>query len=240
MLRNRCSPSLRIFFSYINSIAYSLVAIKWRLLCSRRAYISIGAKILGWRSLQIGVNSCISSGTTINSNLTCADACRIVIGNNVFLGRNCFVSCGDLVTISDYCLISDGCKIIGASHSYSEIFASRASSAAVSLGNIKIGVNVFIGSGSIVIGNVSIGHGSVIAAGSLVLHSIPAFCVYGGSPAKLIKYFDPSLGLWVKSQTLSRNDKLLLKEDEYLSEIDKRHSKQSLPLNYSRYSYSDN
>lgn len=34
----------------------------------------------------------------------------------------------------------------------------------------------------------NIGEGAVIAAGSLVINDVPTFAIFGGVPAKLIKY----------------------------------------------------
>jgi acetyltransferase-like isoleucine patch superfamily enzyme len=39
---------------------------------------------------------------------------------------------------------------------------------------------------------VTIGEGSVIAAGSLVLENVPPYTIYGGHPAKFIKYRFPN------------------------------------------------
>ena len=50
-----------------------------------------------------------------------------------------------------------------------------------------IGKNVFIGCNSLVLKGVHIGDNSVIGAGSVVVKDIPANCVAGGNPAKVIK-----------------------------------------------------
>ena len=58
------------------------------------------------------------------------------------------------------------------------------------LGCIRIGNNVFIGSGTRILLNVSIGDNTVIAAGSLVNKSLPGNGVYGGVPAKYLGSLD--------------------------------------------------
>lgn len=52
---------------------------------------------------------------------------------------------------------------------------------------IIIGDNVWIGAGSIILKGVHIGEGSMIAAGAVVTRDVPAHCVVGGVPAKVIK-----------------------------------------------------
>lgn len=53
---------------------------------------------------------------------------------------------------------------------------------------IHIGDHVFIGTRSIICKGVTIGDRSIIAAGSVVVKDIPADCMAGGSPCKVIKY----------------------------------------------------
>ena len=48
--------------------------------------------------------------------------------------------------------------------------------------------DVLIGTNCIILKGVTIGARSIIAAGSIVTKSIPADCIAGGNPAKVIKY----------------------------------------------------
>lgn len=52
---------------------------------------------------------------------------------------------------------------------------------------IIIGKHVWIGQGATILKGVSIGDGSIIAAGSVVTKDVPAGCIVGGIPAKIIK-----------------------------------------------------
>lgn len=53
-------------------------------------------------------------------------------------------------------------------------------------GEIKVGNNVFIGSGSIILYDVNIGNNVIIGAGSLVNKDIPSGSVAAGVPCKVI------------------------------------------------------
>ena len=46
---------------------------------------------------------------------------------------------------------------------------------------------------------VTIGRHSVIGANSVVTHDVPPFSVACGNPAVLVKRYDPSQGLWVRT-----------------------------------------
>jgi len=53
---------------------------------------------------------------------------------------------------------------------------------------VYIGNDVWIGSNAILLQGVSVGNGAVIAAGTVVTGSITEYSVFGGMPAKHIKY----------------------------------------------------
>lgn len=57
-----------------------------------------------------------------------------------------------------------------------------------SKGDVYIGNDVHIGYGVTIMSGVNIGNGVVIAANSHIISDIPAYSIYGGNPAKLIKY----------------------------------------------------
>lgn len=55
-------------------------------------------------------------------------------------------------------------------------------------GDIKIGNDVWIGRDVTVMSGISIGDGSVIAANSHVVKNVEPYSIYGGNPAKFIRY----------------------------------------------------
>lgn len=58
-------------------------------------------------------------------------------------------------------------------------------------GMIMIGSDVWIGDGVTIISDVTIGDGAVIAAGSVVVSDVLPYTIYGGNPARFIKYRFP-------------------------------------------------
>ena len=53
---------------------------------------------------------------------------------------------------------------------------------------VTIGNGVWIGDSVIILPNVQVGDGAVIAAGSVVTKDVPPYAIFGGNPAKLIKF----------------------------------------------------
>jgi len=58
----------------------------------------------------------------------------------------------------------------------------------ISKGNVIISNDVWIGKSVTIMSGVTIGDGAVIAANSHVTTNIPPYAIYGGNPARLIKY----------------------------------------------------
>jgi hypothetical protein len=53
---------------------------------------------------------------------------------------------------------------------------------------ITIGHDVWIGERAMVKSGITIGHGAVIGMGSMVTKDIPPYAIWGGNPARLIRY----------------------------------------------------
>lgn len=112
----------------------------------------------------------------------------LTIGNNVgFNGVLLYSS--NSITIGNYVKIGGGTRIYDTDH-HSLDYEKRRKSV-TDIGKslpIKIEDDVFIGTGCYIGKGVTIGARSIIAAGSIVVKSIPADCIAGGNPCKVIKY----------------------------------------------------
>jgi acetyltransferase-like isoleucine patch superfamily enzyme len=126
--------------------------------------------------LQVTGDFTIYSGARVSVN---AQA-RLVLGSgyiNHGLNLNCFTSIeiGDDVAISENVTIRD-------SDNHEMVAAGFQKTLPIKIGNhVWIGMNVTILKG------VTIGDGAVIAAGAVVNKNIPARCLAGGVPARVMK-----------------------------------------------------
>ena len=63
---------------------------------------------------------------------------------------------------------------------------------------VTIEDDVWIGANAVILPGVTLGKHSVVAAGSVVSRSVPPYSVCAGSPAKVIKQFNPQSKIWEK------------------------------------------
>lgn len=103
----------------------------------------------------------ILHGGFINENV------QITAGDVVEIGSD--FTCGRDVVIRSY----DGHTIEQEGYKISE--------------PIKIGNHVWVGQGATILKGVTIGDGAILAAGTLVTKDVPAHCIVGGVPAKVIR-----------------------------------------------------
>ena len=101
------------------------------------------------------------------------------IGNGGFMNTDGYIMCNESITIGDNVVIARNVTI-------------RDSDGHSLNGNnmkspIIIGNKVWIGTNSTILKGVTVEDGAVVAAGSLVNKNVPAKCLVGGVPAKILK-----------------------------------------------------
>lgn len=121
----------------------------------------------------------IGNDTGISSSCLWAK-CNITIGNRVKIGGNCLLLDTDCHNL-DY-RIRNGNEI--------DEYGNRLDCSSASSIPIHIMDDVLVGANSIILKGVTIGERSIIAAGSVVAKSIPADCIAGGNPCKIIRYIN--------------------------------------------------
>lgn len=168
-----------------------------------------------------------------------------VMLNDCVLGDFTYIANGTHISktsIGKFCSIGPDCRIGLGMHPTKEfvsthpIFFSTRRQAQITFADrdyfkeikpIQIGNDVWIGAGVTVLDGVEIGDGAIIAAGSVVTKNIPPYAIFGGVPAKLIRYrFTPeqiekllSLQWWENDiDDLKKNYLKFHKIDRFLNE----------------------
>jgi acetyltransferase-like isoleucine patch superfamily enzyme len=130
-------------------------------------------------------------------------ASKIVLGNGCKIGRRSTISAKNRITIEDDVLFAPSVLIMDHNHDFSDIDRPIHEQGVTQGGRITIGRNCWLGYGVVVLcsaGELTIGRNSVVGANSVVTRSFPPFCVIAGSPAKVLKTYDPERKQWVKPQ----------------------------------------
>jgi maltose O-acetyltransferase len=130
----------------------------------------------------------IGTNVTIFSSTKFLGVLEIQVDKNSFIGHDClFIGGVSKVIIGQNCDISSRVSFVTGSHVIGQ--HDRRAGSGISK-DIIIGDGVWIGYGSTILGGVNVGNGSIIAAGSVVTCDVPSNCLFGGVPAKFIKYLD--------------------------------------------------
>lgn len=147
-------------------------------LTSGDCYNPLSRNLYGSISLE-GINTIVVIGDDTGMSSPCIWAKQsITIGNRVKIGGDVIIMDSDAHSL-DYKIRSSREKIDG--FSLDRLSAKCAP--------IVVEDDVLIGTRCIILKGVTIGARSVIAAGSVVTKSIPADCIAGGNPCRVIRYF---------------------------------------------------
>jgi maltose O-acetyltransferase len=117
---------------------------------------------------------------------------KIYVGENTYFGRYSFIlshPVGIILKIGKHCAISHGVHIRTEQNKKKAHYKEDLSCPPLGA-DIVIGDYVWIGAHSFIRGGITIGSNSIIGANSVVTHDIPANTVYGGVPARFIRYKD--------------------------------------------------
>ncbi|MBS4067765.1 MAG: acyltransferase [Sulfurimonas sp.] len=222
-VKNRVNKFAKKVLSNEQKIFLSLVVSKLKLLfykkkIGKNTYIDKTVNVIGWGYISIGSNTLIGEQSWLNVNKRVENFEHIKIGNYCYIGRRNLLSSSKELIISDYVMVSNDCKFLGNNHVYSNPLSPYIATGTTDEDVLKIGVNVWIGAGTIVLGAVTVGHGSIVGAGSVVTKDIPPFSIAVGNSSKVIKRYNFKLNKWEKVSDFDQKlETLMPSEEEYLA-----------------------
>ncbi len=154
------------------------------------------ANVLGGKSIVIGKRVTIWADARIEAFLRDDGGPSLTIGERTIIQPGVHIGAALSVTIGKGVLMASGVYITDHDHDNTDPFEVGRTHHRLLASPTVIGDDVWLGERVIVLKGVTIGEHSVIGAGSVVTRSIPPLCVAAGSPAKVIKRFDPQTKAW--------------------------------------------
>lgn len=126
-------------------------------------------------------------GAAISPTVSFTHAENITLGRDAHLGAGCKLWAGPNgghIQAGDHLLLGPDVMLIATSYLFGQ--GSPVTKQPMKEAAIVIGDDVWIGAKALILPGVRIGDGAIIAAGAVVTKDVPAFCVVGGAPARVL------------------------------------------------------
>lgn len=186
----------KTYFKIIFNKIYSVWIAKSFNSFGKDSVIQQNMNLLGGKYIFIGSKTSIGTRAT----LTAWDkygfdtfSPEIIIGNNVSIGDDCHITAINRIEIGNNVLTGKKITITDNAHGKSNIESISISPLLRPLhssGPVFIEDGVWIGDKVTILANVRIGKNAIIGSNAVVTKNIPANCVAGGIPAKVIKLIE--------------------------------------------------
>ena len=153
-------------------------------------YRSVRLDLPPFNLFSLGKYSVVEDFSCLNNavgDLIIGDYTRIGLGNTI-IGP---------ATIGHHVNLAQNVTVTGLNHNYQDA-DKRIDEQVMSTLRVTIEDDVWIGANAVILPGVTLGKHSVVAAGSVVSRSVPPYSVCAGSPAKVIKQFNPQSKIWEK------------------------------------------
>lgn len=134
---------------------------------------------------------CLKKILLIGKNTKVQSSVYIGNGQNIIIGNFCQINERvklDNVYISDYVMIAPGVTILGKMHEFNDLSIPMILQGESIVKQTIIEDDVWIGTNAVIMPGLTIASGSIIGAGAVLTKDTEENGIYGGIPAKLIKY----------------------------------------------------
>lgn len=153
-------------------------------------YRSVRKDLPPFRKFSLGKYSVVEDFSCLNNavgDLNIGDYTRIGLGNTI-IGP---------VSIGNHVNLAQNVTVTGLNHNFEGV-DKRIDQQGVSTRQVIIEDDVWVGANAVILPGVTLGRHSVVAAGSVVSRPVPPYTVCAGSPARIIKRYNPENNLWEK------------------------------------------
>lgn len=151
-------------------------------------YRSVRKDLPPFRQFSLGKYSVVEDFSCLNNavgDLAIGDYTRIGLGNTI-IGP---------AEIGNHVNLAQNVTVTGLNHNF-ENAEIPIDQQGVSTNKVTIEDDVWVGANAVILPGVTLGKHCVVAAGSVVSRSIPSYTVCAGSPAKVIKRYNPANKQW--------------------------------------------
>lgn len=196
--------SLRTIVTILYNLVKNLFLYYFRL-----GHVSLKARIDSPRSIDGGENISIGSVSVGYKSwlaavpLTGEKNCRLVIEDGCSIGNFNHIYATKSIIIHKNVLTADRVYISDNAHGYLDINTPIREQPIVQKNEVVIGEGTWLGENVCIIG-CTVGKNCVVGANSVVTHNLPDYCVAVGSPAIIIKRYDPTSSSWKRTDKLGR------------------------------------
>jgi len=150
--------------------------------------------LYGERYMRLGADTIIGPHVTLSAGIApsheLAHETVVSIGDRCLIGRGSGIVAHESIEIGDDVFTGHHIYVTDANHGYEDpdVPVGRQFGEAKP---VRIGSGSWIGHGAIVLPGACIGEHVVVGAGAVVTGKLPDFCVAVGSPARVIRRYDP-------------------------------------------------
>lgn len=151
--------------------------------------IQLPASLWGEAAISIGSGVHLGANSWLHAlaSLEAKDSPVIEIRDRCIFSGDVTISATLGVVIEEDVIIGRGVHISDHSHQFRDISSPIQNQGVTGAKRVTVGRGSWIGQGAIICPGVTIGKNAVIGGNSLVRSDVPDFCVYAGTPAKLIR-----------------------------------------------------
>lgn len=160
-----------------------------------------GCILKGKNHMTIGEECCIGEG----SEIVCLDThfaqkltSELTIGYHVRMTSRCRITCAGHMNIGNDVLFAPEVFVTDHNHGMNPQIEGGYSKQPLIVRDVSIGDGTWIGQRACILPGVTIGEHCIIGAGSIVTHSIPAYSMAAGNPARVIKKWNFEKQVWEK------------------------------------------
>jgi acetyltransferase-like isoleucine patch superfamily enzyme len=111
----------------------------------------------------------------------------IRVGRRTTLGANSVIVSLTGVEIGEAVIIAAGCHVSAGGYDVDQTGRALLDAGVISKGPIRIGNDVWVGTGAIILDGVTVGDHAVVAAGAVVTRDVPERAIVAGVPATILR-----------------------------------------------------